>query len=103
MCSLGPGYHGSSSATLKTIPRSRRWCRRTSLQPPVVGVQAISHCQQLPARLLPALPRCRIDLYLERSRNPMLAQDINEIVREFYWRGYLIEPFSQSREYAPDG
>jgi DNA-binding transcriptional LysR family regulator len=53
---------------------------------PAVGFQAISNCQQLPAGLLPELPRVCINLYVENVRNPRVAQGIADIVRDVYRR-----------------
>lgn len=67
---------------------------------PAVGMQAISRCQPLPAGLLPKLPRFRINLYVENSRNPVIAQAIADIVRDVYRRGPQ-DP--AARASVPDG
>lgn len=61
-----------------------------------VGMQAIPGCEQLPAGLLPELPPFRINLYVENSRNPMLAQRIADIVRDVY-RRVLHDPAIQPK------
>ena len=61
---------------------------------PVIGVQSISNCHKLPAGLLPELPPFRINLYVENTRNPRIAQNIAEIVRDVYRRD-LQEPIAE--------
>ena len=59
------------------------------------GIQAIPYCEQLCPGLLPRLPRFRINLYVENTRNPIVAQAIADIVRDVYRRdlqGQAVEP-----------
>ncbi|HEX2138648.1 MAG TPA: LysR family transcriptional regulator [Woeseiaceae bacterium] len=61
---------------------------------PAIGARSISKCEKVPAGLLPELPRFRINLYVENARNPVVAQNIAEIVRDVYRRG-MQEPSAE--------
>lgn len=51
---------------------------------PVIGARSIPNCQRVPAELLPELLPFRINLYVENARNPPIARNIADIVRDVY-------------------
>lgn len=53
---------------------------------PSIGARSIPDCERLPAGLLPELPRFHINLYVENARNPLIAQNVADIVRDVYQR-----------------